>query len=372
MIVWVMKMVINEEPWSKKVWYIEGLIIFSMIIFGVYSNIAVMLTLVILSVIVIGIISIYYKRIESADIKPELIPTNLYSQQLENNSSGTSYDENQYTSLRNILNIPKSSSSSNTQQIEPITSNYSLAVQAEDKSQAKYVTFEGVQYRVRSKTLKIHNKNIKNITDIQGLDKIWRLRKLDLSHNQIETMKGIEYLPNLRILKLSDNKIQKIENIKHFQKLKKLTIDNNQLKELYAFDLPNTLKHINIAKNPIEKFTIYTKATYKTIHFGPKKWFPKQELKRLKKKMRRLSKSYMSYSSNGDFRTGLIYFAVWAMLSFIVALLINLIFWGVMHSNSILIIGFWECLFNQGSWSFVVGAIGAIFIIYFFYIELYG
>ena len=362
-------MVKNEEPWSKKVWYIEGLILLLMIFTGVYSNITVLVVLVILSVVVIGIISIYFKLTESPDIKPELIPSNSISQQLENNRPGTSYNEDQYSSLRNILNVPTSSSSSSTQQIEPITSNYSSTVQAEDKSQANYVSFEGVQYRVRSKSLKLRNKLINNITDIQGLEQIWRLRKLDLSHNQIISMKGIEYLPNLRILKLSDNKIQKIERIKNFLKLKKLSIDNNQLKEFHAADLPNTLKHINIAKNPIEKFHIYTKATYEIIHFGPKKWFPKQELKRLKKQMHRISKSY---GSNVEFSKGLIYIAIWAVLSFLLALVVNLAFWGVMHSNSILTIGYWQCLFNQGLWSFAVGAIGAIFVMLFVYMEING
>ncbi len=365
-------MVKKDKPWSKKVWYIEGLILLSMIIFGVYTNIAVMITLVILSVIVIGIISIYFKYTESPDIRPELISSNSISQRLENNRPGASYNEKQYHSLRNILNIPASSSSSNTQQIAPITSSYSSTLQTEDKSQAKYITFEGVQYRIRFKSLKLCNKLINNITDIQGLDKVWRLRKLDLSHNQIVNMKGIEYLPNLRILKLSNNKIQKIENIKNFQKLKKLSIDNNQLKEFHAADLPNTLKHINIAKNLIEKFTIYTKATYKIIHFGPKKWFPKQELKRLKKHMRRSSKSYKSYSSKGEVTTGLIYIAIWVVLSFLSALVVNLAFWGVLTTNSILDIGYWECLFNQGLWTFAVGAIGAIFIMIFFYIEMNG
>ena len=126
----------NEEPWSKKVWYVEGLILLLMIFFGVYSNIAVMISLIIVSVIVIGIIYIYFKRTESPDIKPELIPSSLISQQPENNRSETSYNEGQYQTLRNILNIPTSSSSSNTQQVGPLTANYTSTIQTEDKSQA--------------------------------------------------------------------------------------------------------------------------------------------------------------------------------------------------------------------------------------------
>lgn len=341
----------NEEPWSKKVWYVEGLILLLMIFFGVYSNIAVMISLIIVSVIVIGIIYIYFKRTESPDIKPELIPSSLISQQPENNRSETSYNEDQYQTLRNILNIPTSSSSSNTQQVGPLTANYTSTIQTEDKSQANYVSYEGEQYHVRFKSLKIRNKHINNITDIQGLDKIWRLRKLDLSHNQITTMKGIEYFPNLRILKLSDNKIQKIENIRNFQKLKKVFLDINQLKELNITNLPDTVTHINIAKNPIENFHIYSKETYKKIHFGPKQWFPKQELKRLKKIIRR--QTYHEINEVG--KKILLALAIWAGITFGIASFITLIIiLAVTNYNPDPVkFDFWEVLFTA-EWSAIL------------------
>jgi len=356
----------NLEPWSKRIWYGEILILI-FLFWITNSNIIVMITLMAVSVIAIGITSIYLKKIETPDIKPALNSSNSFSQQLINNTDEVLHDEDKYHTLTDTLNMP--STSSNLQQ-GSLTPAYSSSGQIDDGPQAKYVTFEGVRYRVRSKTLKLRNKFINNITDIQGLEKIWRLRKLDLSHNQIVSMKGIENLPNLRILKLSDNKIQKIEKIKNFQKLKKLTLDNNQLKEFYTLDLPNTLKHINIAKNPIEKFTIYTKATYKIIHFGPKKWFPKQELKRLKKKMRRRT-TYRSTNMNEGLIKGLIVFAIWAVITFLLALAINLAFWGVMTINKILNIGYWQCLFTQGLWTFLVGGFGAIIIMVYFYAEVF-
>ncbi len=360
----------NNETWSKRIWYVETLILFILVWTATLIGV-ITFVLMALSVIVVGITSICLKKSENKklDVKPVLNSSNSFSLQLIDNTKQASHDEEKYHTLMNTLNVPDSIPS-NIQQSSS-TSTYLSSEQIEDEPHAKYVIFEGVRYRVRFKSLKLRNKLINKITDIQGLDKIWRLRKLDLSHNQIVSMKGIENLPNLRILKLSDNKIQKIEKIKNFQKLKKLTLDNNQLKEFYTLDLPNTLKHINIAKNPIEKFTIYTKATYKIIHFGPKKWFPKQELKRLKKKMRRLSKSYKSYSVNEGAQKGLIIFTIWAVITFLLALAINLAFWGVMSSNSILNIGYWECLFTQGLWAFLVGGFGAIIIMVYFYAEVF-
>lgn len=348
------------EPWSKRIWYVELLIL--IFLFWISnSNIGVMITLTVISVIVVGITSISLKKSESKklDVRPVLNLSNSISQQHITNTNEVMGAEEHYHSLRNMLNIPAPSSSSNAQQIAPITATHSSTIHIEDAAQAKYVIFEGVRYRVRSKSLKLRNKLINNITDIQGLDKIWRLRKLDLSHNQIESMKGIEYLPNLRILKLSDNKIQKIENIKNFQRLKKLTLDNNQLKELNSADLPNTLTHINIAKNPIEKFTIYTKATYNKIHFGPKKWFPEQEIKRLKRQMHRLSKSYKSYDIKGGFLKFLLVFGLWAGITFGIALLINLIIWGVVQHYGGITLNFWVLLFAK-EWSATLFLAGGI------------
>lgn len=348
----------NSDPWSKRIWYAEILVLFFLFLIS-NSNIIVMVTLIIVSVIAVGIASIILKVSENKklDVKPVLNPGNLFSQQLINNQNPISYNEKKYHALTDTLTTPNSLPQ--TMQQEPVTSHYLYSEQIEDKSQAKYVLLEGVKYRIRFKTLKLRNKNIKNITDIQGLDKIWRLKKLDLSHNQIQSMKGIEFLPNLRILKLSYNRIQKIENIDHFQRLKKISIDNNQLKELNGGDLPNTLSQINIAKNPIVKFNIYTKKLYQVIHFGPKKWFPKQELKSLKRMMRRKT-TYRSYGISEGSIKFLVYFTIWAVITFLLAMTINLAYWGAFISRYGK--GFWETLFSDGLWTFLIGGIGAIII----------
>ncbi len=304
----------NIEPWSKRVWYAECLILF-LLFWTTNFNVIAMITLMVLSVIVTGIISIYLKNSESKGIKP-----------------------------------PQNSTHSFSQQGSPSTSTYSSAEQIGDTFQAKYVTFEGEQFRVRLKSLKICNKHIKNITDIQGLDKLWRLRKLHLSHNDITSLKGIEHLIILKVLKLSDNKIQEIEFLRNLPKLEKLYLDNNQLKEIkYSATLPHTLRYLNISKNPVEKFQIYTKETYKKIHFGPKKWFPKQELKRLKKIMRR--QTY--HEINEAAIKVLLVITVWAGVTFGIACLINLIIWGAVENYGEIHLNFWALLFTS-EWSAIL------------------
>ena len=333
----------NNDPWSKRIWYVECLILF-LLIWAINLYPIAMLTLMVLSIIATAIISIYLKYSESKNIKSAQISSQPFSQQLIDNSKEVEYNEEQYHTLTNTLNVPTSRTLVNEQQITP---TYTSA------ERIQYVTFEGEQFSVRSKALKICNRNVKNLTDIQGLEKLWYLKKLNLSHNDITSLKGIESLINLKVLKLSDNKIQEIEYLRKLPKLEKLYLDNNQLKELkYGATLPHTLKYLNIAKNPIEKFHLYTKETYQNIHFGPKKWFPKQELKHLRKIMRSHT-TYHTYGINEGAIEVLLVITVWAGITFGVACLINLIIWGTVENYGEIHLNFWALLFTS-EWSAIL------------------
>lgn len=61
----------------------------------------------------------------------------------------------------------------------------------------------------------------------------------------------------------------------------------------------------------------------------------------------------------------IIIFAIWMVLTFLLALVVNLVFWGALTSHYGN--GFWETLFSDGLWSFLVGGIGAIIIMVLFY-----
>ncbi|MFX0083752.1 MAG: hypothetical protein ACFE94_18530 [Candidatus Hodarchaeota archaeon] len=307
-------MVKNTQPWSKRIWYVAALVAMLTLI---SRNIIVILVLNIISLVVISILSISFRRKELNVLTPPP------------------------TSPHKTLNIPSQ----------------------------EYVILQGAQYRVQSKSLELKNKGIKTLSDIEGLNRLWYLKKLDLSQNQISSMIGLESLINLRVLKLSHNHIQHIESISSLNNLQILLLDNNQLKEFRQSDLPQetTFKNIDISRNPIEKFDIYMVHIFNALKFGPKKWFPKQELKRLNKQVKRMKGRAKMYSGKELFMRFLLYFTIWAILAFILALIINLAFWGVITTSTASEMNYWQCLFSQGLWTFLVGGIGAVIIMVLFY-----
>ena len=302
----------NLDPWSKRIWYLAALIALLTLVTG---NIVAILILNIISIVIISIVSISLKRKES----------NVLIQ------PATSPDQ--------PLNVPKQ----------------------------EHVTLHGVQYQVKSKSLVLKNKGIKNLSEIEGLDKLWYLKKLDLSYNHLSSMKGLESLINLRELKLSHNQIQTIENISALRNLKTILLDNNQLTEFRQSDLPQepVFKKINISMNPIEKFNIYLVSIYNALKFGPKKWFPKTELKRLKKQIKRMKQisTAKSYRTKEIFAIFLMYLIIWAVIAFLLTLVINLAFWGLMTGGNS---NYWTFLFTQGLWTFLVGGFGSIIVIVLF------
>ncbi|MFW9867222.1 MAG: hypothetical protein ACFFEN_14085 [Candidatus Thorarchaeota archaeon] len=69
-------------------------------------------------------------------------------------------------------------------------------------------------------------------------------------------------------------------------------------------------------------------------------------------------------ASSGKGTTVMIIFAIWMVVTFLLALVINLAFWGAFTSHY----GktYWETLFSDGLWSLLVGGIGAIIIMVLF------
>lgn len=162
----------NKEPWSKRIWYVVALVALLSL---VTRNVVAILILNIISIVIISIVSISLKRkVSNVLIQP-----------------ATSPDQ--------PINVP----------------------------QQEHVTLHGVQYQVKSKSLELKNKGIKNLSEIEGLDKLWYLKKLNLSHNELTNIKGLESLINLRVLKLSHNNIRNIENISSLRNLQTILLDNN-------------------------------------------------------------------------------------------------------------------------------------------------
>jgi len=64
--------------------------------------------------------------------------------------------------------------------------------------------------------------NIRNLSEISGLNNLKYLKKLDLSNNQIENVKGLVELKNLTHLVLSNNQISDVDNLEYLKQLSKL------------------------------------------------------------------------------------------------------------------------------------------------------
>jgi len=359
----------NKEPWSKRIWYAEALFIF--ILFWIVRIVMVMVILIIISLVITAAISISLKASESKAVKSIIAQKSpdSFTDRLSVNSQDIKYEEEQYHTLRKTL------SESEPKPIQPnIQVNFSqeqpqaYADWLEGDFRVKYVTHEGNQYPVRTKSLTLQKKNISNITDIQGLEKLFQLKKLDLSHNQITSMKGIEHLVNLRVLKLSNNRIHEIGYLQNLRKLKKVYLNKNQLEELKSSDFPENLNYINIARNPIKDFEIYRRETYQKIHFGPLKWFPKEKIKSLKKlTRRRVSKAHGPI--NEGYQKFLIIFVVWLVITFLLACVINLMIWGAYTNFSKVQLDFWVVMFTS-EWSAMLfigaGILSAVAMIYIY------
>ena len=93
--------------------------------------------------------------------------------------------------------------------------------------------------------------NIKEITKIEGLDRLVDLYDLDLSYNNIREIKGLENQSNLKLLNLSNNKISEIKGLRKLKNLRILNLSNNKitiipdsllklpaLRELYLINCP--------------------------------------------------------------------------------------------------------------------------------------
>lgn len=97
----------------------------------------------------------------------------------------------------------------------------------------------------------LNEMNIKEITKIEGLERLVDLYDLDLSYNNIREIKGLEKLINLEELNLSNNKIFEIKGLLTLKNLRILDLSNNRitivpdsilklpaLEELYLINCP--------------------------------------------------------------------------------------------------------------------------------------
>ena len=85
-----------------------------------------------------------------------------------------------------------------------------------------FVQYDGQKFNIKNHALNLTNKGIKDIENIQGLDKLSNLHILDLSNNLISQIKGLDKLKKLEILCLNNNQITEIKGLDNLENLRVL------------------------------------------------------------------------------------------------------------------------------------------------------
>lgn len=107
-----------------------------------------------------------------------------------------------------------------------------------------------VEYEVRGWKADFKN-NIKEISEITGLENLKHLTHLNLSNNQIETIEDLRNLENLTHLFIANNKIHDSENVEYIKKmlnLKYLDLAGNQITNYLTSQNFGNLK-VNLRKS---------------------------------------------------------------------------------------------------------------------------
>ena len=66
---------------------------------------------------------------------------------------------------------------------------------------------------------------MKDIVEIEGLEKLNQLKVLLLAYNEIKEIKGLKHLTNLQELSLNDNQITEIKGLENLTNLRTLYLD---------------------------------------------------------------------------------------------------------------------------------------------------
>ncbi len=116
-----------------------------------------------------------------------------------------------------------------------------------------HVVYKEKIVEIQNGHLSLTNQQIKDITEIKGLEKYRDLNSLSLHFNQISEIKGLQNLSNLKQLVLNSNQISEIKGLKNQFKLQKLGLKNNQITELKGLESLKNLEYLNLPKNVIPK-----------------------------------------------------------------------------------------------------------------------
>ena len=116
-----------------------------------------------------------------------------------------------------------------------------------------YIKINDQKFPVIDDILDLREKNIKKITEINGLNKLKDLKTLDLRQNDISKIEGLENLENLKELILGGNNIVKIQGLNNLRNLENLELWNNKITEIANLGCLISLKELKLEYNHITK-----------------------------------------------------------------------------------------------------------------------
>jgi len=116
-----------------------------------------------------------------------------------------------------------------------------------------FVKYNEKKYAVKDNYLDLKFKEIKDITLIEGLEKLTYLEALNLRNNQITEINGLGILSKLKRLYLNENRINKIKGLEKLQSLEILNLSGNQITKIEGLDKLQNLESLDLMGNQITK-----------------------------------------------------------------------------------------------------------------------
>ncbi|MFX0102870.1 MAG: leucine-rich repeat domain-containing protein [Candidatus Hodarchaeota archaeon] len=117
----------------------------------------------------------------------------------------------------------------------------------------KFVRVKGKEYRVNKQKLFLFNKDIHDLSEIEGLGELTDLKWLLLTNNQISEIRGLENLVNLEYLGLGNNQVSEIRGLETLRNLKVLDLSLNPLTRLEGLDSLENLIGLYLWGTPIKR-----------------------------------------------------------------------------------------------------------------------
>ncbi len=153
--------------------------------------------------------------------------------------------------VKNICSIPSLKvlhiSQCQLSNLKDLADKFPLLEELEARHNFDFSNLNDIEELVNLKKLDLSYCHIENI---QGLESLTDITELFLHYNIIKEIKGLDKLVNLEELGLRGNYLSKISGLENLRKLRKLDLSNNDMTS-YNYEFPKNLKILDLRFNEI-------------------------------------------------------------------------------------------------------------------------